>query len=155
VKTICFVVYGVAQPAGSKRSFAIKKGGSFTGSVSIADANPKSKGWKQQVAQEAGKTMRELSEIPFAREIAIRAKFSFSMPRPQAHYKKNGTLKPWALIAKPIVKPDALKLARAVEDACSKIIYQDDAQITTEHLYKRYVEANAPSVTVEFTEDTD
>jgi Holliday junction resolvase RusA-like endonuclease len=36
------------------------------------------------------------------------------------------------------VKPDVLKLARAVEDALTGILYRDDAQIVTEVLRKRY-----------------
>jgi Holliday junction resolvase RusA-like endonuclease len=38
----------------------------------------------------------------------------------------------------PITRPDLLKLTRLLEDACSGIIWRDDAQISDELLMKRY-----------------
>jgi Holliday junction resolvase RusA-like endonuclease len=151
---ISFVVYGVAQPAGSKRGFAIRRGGVLTGRVAISDANPKSRSWKQEVSLEAAVTMKDSGATMFLHGVPIRANFWFKVPRPKGHLRKNGILKDWAMLAKPIVKPDLLKLARGIEDACSKICYPDDAQITSEHLYKRYCHPDeAPHVRVEFTED--
>ena len=60
------------------------------------------------------------------------------MLRPKGHFGKRGLL-PSAPIA-PIVKPDLLKLARAVEDALSGLVYKDDAQIVREILDKHYGE---------------
>jgi Holliday junction resolvase RusA-like endonuclease len=59
-------------------------------------------------------------------------------------------LKASAPIAPP-VKPDVLKLARAVEDAMSGIIYKDDAQIVTERLCDRY--GILPGVAIQVEEE--
>lgn len=156
MKTISFVVYGVAQPAGSKRGFAIRKGGAFTGRVAISDANPKSRNWKQEVSQAAVNACAgAFPETVFPHDVPIQAWFIFHVPRPKSHFKKDGTLKDWAMHAKPTVKPDVLKLARGIEDACSKICYPDDAQITTEHLSKRYCGVNfPPHVAITFDDDS-
>lgn len=154
---ISFVVYGVAQPAGSKRGFAIKRGGQFTGQVAISDANPKSRNWKQEVTHAAMNACQPANEAPFmfSHDVPIRATFEFHVPRPKGHFRTNGTLKDWAMRAKPTVKPDVLKLARGIEDACSKVCYPDDAQITTEQLSKRYCPVGcAPFVRVEFADDS-
>src|SRR5207244_637695 len=66
--------------------------------------------------------------------------FTFYRQRPAAHYgtgRNSGTLKASAPVY-PTTRPDALKLARGVEDALTGIVYRDDAQIVEERLFKRY-----------------
>jgi Holliday junction resolvase RusA-like endonuclease len=67
---------------------------------------------------------------------------TFWTPRPKGHYGsgKNAGQVRGSAPRHPTVKPDLLKLARAVEDALSGIVYRDDAQITTEILQKAYGE---------------
>lgn len=128
---IIIVVYGDAQPAGSKRGFAFKRQNGSTG-VAISDANPKSRDWKTQVSQAAGSQYGgDLLRGPI--ELTLR----FFKPRPKSHYTSKG------LITKSAPdewtsKPDVLKLARGVEDSLSGIVYADDAQIVDEHLQKRF-----------------
>lgn len=128
------VVYGTPAPAGSKRPFKIRKGGVETGQVVTVDASRRAAPWKATIKQEAGEAMqgRELMRQP----IAVR--FTFYVRRPKSHLGARG-LRPSAP-AFPAVKPDVLKLARAVEDALTGIVYADDAQIVSEKLVKRYGE---------------
>lgn len=63
--------------------------------------------------------------------------FAFYMPRLKSHFRKDGSLRPDAPVY-PGVRPDVLKLARAVEDALTGVIWADDAAIVDERLRKRY-----------------
>lgn len=62
----------------------------------------------------------------------------FTVPRPKGHYGARG-LRPSAP-EYPAVRPDVTKLLRAVEDACTGIVWRDDAQIIEQHATKRYGE---------------
>lgn len=132
---ITFIVRGIPKPAGSKRGFAIKKGGAYTGRVAIMDACKGSKDWKQDVKQAA---LAVAPEVRLMGPLAV--EFAFTVSRPKGHYgsgKNSAVLKPTAP-RYPTVKPDVLKLARGVEDALTGIIWGDDAQIVSEHLTKNY-----------------
>lgn len=132
--TYTFTIPGIAQPAGSKRAFVLKKAGQYTGRAVVADANPKSKSWQAEVkhaALNAGVT-------PLDGPISLA--LTFFMPRPKGHFgtgKNAATLKPDAPDY-PIGRPDVLKLARGIEDALTGIAWRDDAQIVTETLEKLY-----------------
>lgn len=141
-KAIEFFVPGLCRPAGSKRFVGLAS----SGKARVIDANPAAAGWKERVAlaahaakQEAG--MTRLLEGP------LRVVMTFYMPRPKHHFKGNSIhLKPSAPTFH-TSKPDALKLARGVEDACSLILWKDDSQIASEALWKLY--ATAANGTVE------
>lgn len=132
-----FTVPGIAAPAGSKKGFYNKK----AGRVIITDDSKRSRPWKAQVSEAAIEAMHggELLDGPLLLEI------TFWMPRPKGHFGsgKNAAVvrasAPWA----PTVKPDLLKLARAVEDALTGIVYRDDAQVITEILQKAYTTSSA------------
>jgi Holliday junction resolvase RusA-like endonuclease len=125
-----FTVHGIPQPAGSKRGFYNHK----TGRVIVTDDAKNSRPWKAQVTDAAAQAMHgaELLDGPLILGL------EFYMPRPKGHFGKRG-LRPSAPTA-PTVKPDLLKLARAVEDALTGIVYRDDAQIVREILDKFYGE---------------
>lgn len=128
---LAFRVHGSPQPAGSKKAFVHPA----TGHAQVVDANSKARPWKERVAQVAGETYSgPLLDGPLV------ARFTFFTPRPRGHFgtgRNAGTLKPSAP-AFPTTRPDALKLARAVEDALTGVVWRDDALIVEEHLYKRY-----------------
>lgn len=126
--SVSFTVYGIAQPAGSKRGFV------KAGRVVITDASAKSRPWKAQVSDAAAQAMNggELLAGPLWLELM------FYVPRPKGHYGAKG-VRPSAP-AFPTVKPDLLKLTRAVEDALTGICVRDDAQFIMEHLQKHYGE---------------
>lgn len=128
------IVYGTPAPAGSKRPFKIRKGGVETGQVVTVDASRRAAPWKQTIKQQAGEVMQgqELLRVPLA------VRFTFYVRRPKGHYGKHGVRA--SAPAFPATKPDVLKLARAVEDALSGIVYGDDAQIVSEKLFKCYGE---------------
>lgn len=128
---INIVVYGLAQPAGSKRAF-LPKG---SRRPSIVDANKKSRPWKTQVSQAAGQQYSgELLRGPLA------VQFKFYVPRPKHHYGsgRNASIVKNSAPTDPTSKPDLLKLARGVEDALTGVVYGDDSQIVHEHLFKQY-----------------
>ena len=130
------VVYGTPAPAGSKRAFAIKRGGVPTGQIAVSDASPKSKPWKAEIRQAVGRAMED--RAPFEGPLAV--EFTFYVHRPKGHFgtgRNANYLRPSAPEL-PAVKPDLLKYARSVEDAMSGCVYRDDSQITTERLRKRY-----------------
>ena len=148
IAPISFFVEGKAQPAGSKRGFAMKKGGAYTGRVIITDDNPKSKGWKETVKDAAKKVA---PKVPLTCPIKLRV--CFYVARPMGHFgtgKNAAILKPSAPQF-PVVKPDTTKLLRGLEDACTSLIWRDDAQIVSQHVYKRY--GDRPGAQVEVSEE--
>lgn len=134
---LSFTVYGVAQPAGSKRGFPVVRPGGRMG-IGIADANPKSAEWKKVVAGEVRREYRgPLLEGP------LHVTFTFYQVRPKGHFGAKG-LKP-SSPRYPISRPDVLKLARGVEDALTSVIWNDDAQIVAERIYKAYCDPGQPA----------
>ena len=138
---ISFTVYGLAQPAGSKRPFAIKnKAGEPVMKngrplIVTVDANPNAGEWKQQVAKAARVAYQgQLIDGP------VSAEFNFFRPRPAGHFGQNGLNKKGRETNSPVSKPDLLKLARGVEDALTGIVWRDDSQIVTEALMKLWGE---------------
>jgi Holliday junction resolvase RusA-like endonuclease len=126
-----FFVAGIPKPAGSKRGFYIAK----IKRVIITDANLKSKDWKTDVKHEGQKNY---SGEPLT--CPIRLRITFYMPRPKGHFRtgQNAHLLRDSAPMFHVTKPDALKLARGVEDALTSIIWKDDSQIVDEQLYKCY-----------------
>jgi Holliday junction resolvase RusA-like endonuclease len=123
------VIHGTPQPAGSKRGFY--RGGR----VVIVDANPKSRDWKDHVKAEVQRTYTgPLLTGP------VKLDLRFCGSRPKSHYgtgKNKDSVKTTAPDY-PTVKPDALKLARAVEDALTGVVYKDDAQVVEMTIRKVY-----------------
>jgi Holliday junction resolvase RusA-like endonuclease len=144
--SIAFTVPGIAAPAGSKKGFYNAK----ARRVVIVDDSKRSRPWKAQVSEAAAEAMtfngddgtsgyRPLLEGPLHLELI------FHVNRPKGHYgsgRNADKVKPGAPWA-PTVKPDLLKLARAVEDALSGLVYRDDAQIVVETLQKAYTTGTA------------
>lgn len=127
---VTFSVVGVAQPAGSKRAFVHQ----HTKRVVVTDDARRSRPWKQEVAACAAAAMGELA--PYAGPLSL--ELEVTVARPRGHYGKRGIL-PSAPVY-PTVRPDLLKLARAVEDALTGIVYRDDSLIVVERLRKSYGE---------------
>jgi crossover junction endodeoxyribonuclease RusA len=128
---IQFFVAGHAKSSGSKRAFVNPK----TGKMIVTAANPKQKQWQEAVKWMAMQIWER--RIPWDGPIAL--ELAFIRPRPKAHFgtgNKGATLKDFAATAQPTTKPDSLKLARAVEDALSGIIYIDDSQIVRHEISK-------------------
>lgn len=140
---LSFTVYGKPEPAGSKRAFAIRRGGELTGQVAVSDANPRAKSWQREVADAAREAMQLSSDwtpldVPVLCPVAV--SMTFYARRPKGHYgtgRNAAVLKPSAPLY-PIGRPDALKLSRGTEDACTGLVWRDDAQVVDLRIGKRY-----------------
>lgn len=141
--SIEFFVPGVPKTAGSKKAFPIWRGKGaerkFVRSVIVDDAGQAGKDWRASVQYEGLRRWKEVMG-PIAQPLQgpLAVHFVFTVARPKGHSGKKG-VHSWAP-AFPATKPDVLKLARAVEDALTGIVWRDDSQIVTETLCKRYGE---------------
>jgi Holliday junction resolvase RusA-like endonuclease len=130
---ILITVVGKAQSAGSKR--ALPAGGKSGGRPFVVESNPKAKAWKEQVALQAA-----MQYVGPLLDCALAVEMVFYTLRPKGHFgtgRNAGILKDSAP-AYPTVKPDVLKLARAVEDGLTGVVYRDDALTVDLCLGKRY-----------------
>jgi Holliday junction resolvase RusA-like endonuclease len=140
VSDVTFTVLGTPAPSGSKKGFYNR----HTGRVVITDANEsKARPWKALVHDAAKQAMTgENGELPAPLDGPVLVEFTFYMPRPKHHYgsgRNAGVLKSSAPRFHTSA-PDALKLARGVEDALKGLVYRDDSQIAVELLQKLYGE---------------
>lgn len=128
---------GIPAPGGSKRGFALKKGGVYTGKIAMVDmGGQRNKDWRQACVLFADQNR---PQEPFRG--ALRVDFVFVMPRPKYHFHtgkaKAGQLREdaphWHTS-----KPDRTKLTRSTEDALRGIIFADDSQIVTGTTRKEY-----------------
>lgn len=109
--------------------------------VNTLDDNPKLGAWRDQVAWTA--RMAYKGELL---DCLLVVSLEFFKPRPKAHYgtgKNERVLKNTAPAA-PGVIPDAGKLARAVEDALTNVVWTDDARIISSFHSKRYIDRWEP-----------
>ena len=128
---IDFWVPGDPAPAGSKTGFSPK--GSTR--VIIRDACERTKPWQSWVKECAVKAYQG----PLLTE-AMKLQMIFTMPRPLSHYrsgKRANPLKPTAPLYHTNA-PDVTKLIRAVEDACTSVVWADDAQVVRTEGWKFY-----------------
>lgn len=133
VTSLSLFVPGIPAPGGSKRAFAIKKGGVYTGrTVVFDDAGQRNKDWRQACVVIA---KDNAPQTPFRG--ALRVDFDFVMPRLKSHFRANGALKE-AAPQWHVVKPDRTKLTRSTEDALKGIVWADDAQIVAGATTKTY-----------------
>ena len=117
-----FVVYGDPVPQGSARSF-IPKG--WTRPI-VTDSNAKLKPWRQAVM--AGAVETRLRAQTSALTGPVELTVTFYVPRPKSAKK----------IAQPTKRPDLSKQLRALEDALTGVLFEDDAQVTTAIARKVY-----------------
>lgn len=132
---ILFTVIGTPKPGGSKTAFPTK-----SGRIAIVDASgKKGREWRQDVKHEA---LRAMEGKEILENCAIDISATFHMPRPKSHYftgKRAGVLRPDAPLYH-THKPDATKLIRSVEDACTGIVWKDDCMIARQYVVKVYCE---------------
>jgi hypothetical protein len=130
IHTVKFAVGGTPLPKGSKTARIVGKGPSAR--VIMAErSNMTTKKrragaldrWSEAIAIRAHAAMNGLSPWPGA----VVASAVFAMPIPAGHLLKSGRIRK----GKPLYPPtgDIDKLARAVFDPCSGVVYRDDRQI--------------------------
>ena len=141
-ESITFTVSGVPKPGGSKRAF-VKFAKSGKAYANITDDSGKGgTDWRGDVKSAALAAYRgDPMDTPLSLTVV------FIMPRPSAHWRKNGALKPNAPSFH-AVKPDATKLLRSLEDALTGIIWRDDSRIVEQNVTKRYGTKPGAEVTV-------
>lgn len=141
---VAFTAYGKPQPGGSKRAFR----NPASGRVHVTDANRNAKPWQAEVRSAAVEAMQAPlpDGLPSLIDAPLAVSMAFYVARPKAHYGARG-LRPSAP-ARPATRPDVLKLARAVEDALTGIVWRDDALIVDERLIKVYGEPERVEVAV-------
>jgi crossover junction endodeoxyribonuclease RusA len=140
-----FFVPGSAVPAGSKRAFPIH-GRNGKLHVSVADqGGPRGQEWRAAIRLAASYAL-DGAPAPVPLAGALKLSLWFFLPRPKDHQGAHGLL-PHAP-AHPTTRPDLLKLTRAVEDACTGILWRDDAQIVDEELHKAYADGEGARIGV-------
>ncbi len=140
---ISFIVFGKQVTQGSKTVLPVGKGRFRAVDRNRRELNQ----WRGAIAQAAGAVMS--SAEMFAG--AVRLRIVFTLPRPKGHFGKGRNsmqLRPSAP-QYPAKKPDLLKLARAVEDALSGVVYRDDSQVCKLEVEKRYGQRYETRVEVE------
>lgn len=90
--------------------------------------------WRDLVAAVGKEHMK--SDPPWPGPIAMSVEFV--LPRPGSHYTKVGKALTKGAPVRHVSKPDVHKLARAVEDALSGVVYGDDSQLVEVTASKRY-----------------
>lgn len=137
--TIEFTVYGTPATAGSKRGFPIRRKDGSLG-VAMAPDNLRAKSWMGMVAQAARTRYQgELLTGP------VHLKCTFFLARPKSHFgtgKNAGLLKDSAPV-RHTQKPDALKMARLIEDVLTGTIVRDDSQICSHSISKEWTTESA------------
>lgn len=111
-----FVVHGVPIPQGSTRAF-LPKGWKRP---IITAANSKTKPWRQEIAGCALAEMERLGLSKIGRKIGVKVSAYFSFPRPQSLPKR---------VCDKTSKPDLDKLVRALLDAMTGVVFEDDSQV--------------------------
>lgn len=114
------------------------------------DDNPRSGPWMKKVAKAAIESHgRLMLRGP------VRLSLFFYLQRPQYHFgtgRNAGQLKPRFYDVRPTVRPDRLKLARAIEDALTGVLYVDDSQTVAGPVEKHYAAPGSqPRVEIEIT----
>jgi Holliday junction resolvase RusA-like endonuclease len=145
---VAFFVRGKPQPAGSKRAFPIKRKGGGVG-VAVTDDNPKTKGWQGEVGYAGALAMEAIgATVPWDGPLGLAV--TFTLRRPKGHFGtgRNARKLKKSAVPRPITKPDATKLLRAIEDALSGVVWTDDAQVVEQLATKRYGEPEGAHVEV-------
>lgn len=136
-----FTVVGTPVSQGSMRSFE-RAGRTFTKS---ANAGPLEK-WRGDVRNAvrivsyARRGPEDLGPLPTSKPVSLR--LEFRLPRPKGHFLPVNSKRPEPVLREGMPSwwpggKDVDKLARAVLDALTNVLYQDDAQVVSLGAVKR------------------
>lgn len=148
---IQFTVYGTALTAGNKTPMPIHVHGKpliRNGRIvtRVVEGNPKTKDWKAAV----GYAAREVCTGVILRG-PLRLKLQFFRPRPKGHFGtgRNADKLKDSAPEYPTSKPDTVKLTRAIEDALTGVLWNDDSQIVRHELLKDWGEPARVEIEIE------
>jgi len=114
---IALIVYGLPAAQGSKKAFFIKK----LGRAVITEDSKRTRPWRQEISGAAIDAMTQRGyKFPIVQDVPLEVRCMFYFPRPKS-LKKGRVEK--------TTKPDNDKLERAVFDALTGTVFEDDAQI--------------------------
>lgn len=102
--------------------------------------------FKNLVTHIAGEE-RKLQGLPFF-EGALQAHIYCYFPIPKSKPKKFREGAKMGTVVH-ISRPDCDNLAKSILDACNQVLYKDDSQISSLHVYKLYAEIPKTVVTIE------
>ena len=125
--SLTFTVLGKPAPQGSKR---------HVGRGVMVESSKRCKPWRQDVRHTALDLRPDDWYANMDAAITLSVVFIFA--RPKSHFRANGQLKPSAPAHCTGRIGDVSKLVRAVEDAMTGIIYNDDAQIISLIAHRRF-----------------
>jgi crossover junction endodeoxyribonuclease RusA len=125
--TLAFRVYGIAEGMGSKRAF-VPKG--WTRPI-VTDSNRSLKSWQQLVREAAADAIRQQTWTLL--EGPVRLLVAFYFPRPKSLPKR---------VVANTRSVDVDKLARAVADALTGLVYRDDVLVCELLAAKYYAAAS-------------
>lgn len=151
LQPLVFFVEGRPQTAGSKTAVPITNGqGERVATRVVESGDRKAKAaWREDVREAARRAIAEVGgDWPTSDALSVR--FEFSRRRPKGHYgsgRNAGVVKDSAP-RHPTTRPDLLKVARAVEDALSGIVWHDDSVIVEETLGKGWGDREGLTVAV-------
>lgn len=141
---ISFTVIGKPATSGSKRGFAIKKGGQYTGKVVMIGDCAREKDWKAVVSMYAAAAMKQAgNDGPTDEPVSLEVQFL--MERPRSHFNTKGDVKKASPLY-PQSKPDLTKLLRCLEDALHGIVWKNDSQVCNQAQIKRYTGKGAQAI---------
>lgn len=125
-------VGGEAVPAGSTKSFFIKK----LNRVVTTHGNKKTMQWRESIRTELEKAIDEHPGwFTSNRSVGYKIEEEYVFIKPKSQPKK------WKLMTK---RPDLDKTQRNCHDAMSKLAFVDDSQIIDIHASKRYCDGDEP-----------
>jgi Holliday junction resolvase RusA-like endonuclease len=130
-RQLAFTVPGTPVPQGSKSAFVVK------GRAVVAESNrAKLKPYRAVVSQCAAEAMAgaELYAGP------VRVRLQLVFPRPKAHFVADDPARDLKASAPVYMasRPDAEKVARAIADALTGVVFRDDAQVSVWEIEKMY-----------------
>lgn len=146
MRSVSFYVPGTAAPQGSL----------VRTRYGVRDANKNTRPWKGAVAEAAYERMlRNGCDGLLSGPIAFFAEFNFA--RPKSHYRtgRHAGLLRAAAPRWHEQTPDADKLARAIGDALSGVVFRDDAQIAQWEISKRWAEVSGAYLQIWELEDEE
>lgn len=129
-RELSFVVHGTPIPQGSMKGFAFRRKTGKLG-VAMTSDNPKTRPWKDSVKAAA---IEAWDDRPTDDAVSLTIEFAFMPPASNRHPHKT-------------TKPDIDKLARAVMDALTGVVYRDDSQVVAVSARKVFT-FGSPGVTV-------
>lgn len=125
-----FTVLGTPRPQGSMRGFVVK------GRAVLTSDNKRLKPWRDQVSISAIRRLGGMGPIERPLSVAISILFTFMRPKSAKGRER------------PTVKPDLDKLIRAVLDALTGVVFEDDSQVTHIMASKEYGEVESCTIEI-------